>query len=378
MKKVRFVFILFGAVALSFLVDAQTKATKFSAKQISGMQQILDKSVDNKKIFGTSFTVKHHDRIWSGAAGNMNSDQPYFIASTTKLFTTAMVMQLISEGKIGLDDSIGHYIDSGVLYRLHIYKGKEYTSNITVRHLLAHTSGLPDYFQNKGPSGISLEDELIHQKDQHWTFEQAMERTKTMEAFFEPGTPGKAHYSDANFQLLGKIIEQVTGRSYDENCQTRIIGPLNLTHTYMYRNANDTLPKWLNYENRILRVPLAMTSFGPDGGMVSTSEDMLLFIEAFFNGALFPETYITQMKVWNRIFFPMRAGIGIHLFRLPAVFNPTGAIPDFIGHSGLSGALAFYSPEKKLWIAGTVNQVAHPDLSFRTMIKLMQVAIKKE
>jgi D-alanyl-D-alanine carboxypeptidase len=79
------------------------------------------------------------------------------------------------------------------------------------------------------------------------------------------------------------------------------------------------------------------------------------------------------MQHWNRIFFPMQSGVGIHLFRLPRVFNPLGSIPYFVGHSGLSGALAFYSPEKNLFVAGTVNQVANPDLSFRTMIKLTQV-----
>jgi len=81
--------------------------------------------------------------------------------------------------------------------------------------------------------------------------------------------------------------------------------------------------------------------------------------------------------VWNKIFSPLRSGIGIHLFELPRLFNPTGAIPHFIGHSGLSGALAFYSPREKLYIAGTVNQLARPDLSFRTMIKLTQRLLKR-
>lgn len=72
----------------------------------------------------------------------------------------------------------------------------------------------------------------------------------------------------------------------------------------------------------------------------------------------------------------MLSGIGIHLFKLPRVFNPAGTIPDFIGHSGLSGALAFYSPKENLFIVGTVNQVAHPDISFRTMIKLTQILLQ--
>jgi D-alanyl-D-alanine carboxypeptidase len=72
----------------------------------------------------------------------------------------------------------------------------------------------------------------------------------------------------------------------------------------------------------------------------------------------------------------MRSGIGIHLLKLPWIFNPIGTVPYFIGHSGLSGALAYYSPEEHIFVVGTVNQVAHPDISFRTMIKLTQILKK--
>ena len=111
--------------------------------------------------------------------------------------------------------------------------------------------------------------------------------------------------------------------------------------------------------------------------MVSTTEDLLLFIEAFFTGKLFPSTYIEELQQWNKIFFPMRSGIGIHLFKLPWIFNPTGGVPYFIGHSGLSGALAYYCPKENIFVVGTVNQVAHPDIAFRTMIKLTQKVLKK-
>jgi CubicO group peptidase (beta-lactamase class C family) len=120
-----------------------------------------------------------------------------------------------------------------------------------------------------------------------------------------------------------------------------------------------------------------MTSFGADGGIVSTSADMLIFIQAFFTGLLFPKEYINDLQEWNNIFFPMQSGIGIHLFKLPWIFNPTGAMPYFIGHSGLSGALAYYSPKENMFVVGTVNQVASPDISFRTMIKLAQIVMGK-
>jgi CubicO group peptidase (beta-lactamase class C family) len=114
---------------------------------------------------------------------------------------------------------------------------------LTIKHLLSHTSGLPDYFQGKGANGKSLENEITEGNDQFWTFEQAIERTKNMSALFVPGTKGKANYSDANFQLLGKIIDNTTHKSYAENCRELIIQPLGLTKTYLYKDSTDKTPK---------------------------------------------------------------------------------------------------------------------------------------
>lgn len=341
------------------------------------LQAVLDKTVDAKKVFGVSFAIKKDGHVWTGSSGDLSNDQPYFIASTTKLFTTAIILHLRANGRLNLHDNIGAYLDKPILQGLHVYKGKEYSEDITIKHLLSHISGLADYFQGKGTSGKSLENEITEGNDRSWTFEEAIERTKKMKPLFAPGTKNKANYSDTNFQLLGKIIETITNQSYSENCKDLIIRPLGLTKTYLYQDPADTTPKTLYYKTNQLNIPKAMTSFGADGGMVSTSAEMLVFIEAFFSGRLFPSSYINELQEWNKIFFPMRSGVGIHLFRLPWFFNPTGAIPYFIGHSGLSGALAYYSPQENIYVAGTVNQVAHPDISFRTMIKLARIAMKK-
>ncbi len=120
-----------------------------------------------KKVFGASFAIKHGDQVWSGHAGNFTHDQPYFIASTTKLFTTAIVLKLRAEGKLTLDDHIAKHLDPAILARLHVFKGHDYSQEITIRHLLGHTSGLPDYFQGKGAHGQSLEKEITGGHDQH-------------------------------------------------------------------------------------------------------------------------------------------------------------------------------------------------------------------
>lgn len=339
------------------------------------LQSILENTIDRKKVFGTSFCVKYKDETWCGAAGNLTSEQQFFIASTTKLYITAIILNLKAKGLLNLEDNISIYLDKWTMNKLHHYKGVDYSKGIFIRQLLAHTSCIPDYFQQKDVEGNSIESEITEGKDQSWTFDEAIAHSKNKPPLFIPEAKGKAHYSDTNFQLLGRIIETVTNKSVAENLEEIIFTPLGLTKTYLYSDVEDRRPRALYFKNKELLIPKAMTSFGADGGIVSTASEVLKFLEAFFNGTFFPVAYIDQLKNWNKIFFPMQAGVGIHKFKLPWFFDPFNSIPELIGHSGLSGALAYYSPEKDLYIAGTVNQVAYPDTSFKLAIKLIQKAL---
>lgn len=339
------------------------------------MQELLNKIIDNKKVFGTSYCLKYKGDTWCGASGNLNTHSQYYIASTTKLFVSAIILNLKSKGKLDLDDKIAKYLDVDVLNRLHVFKGEDFSNEISVKNILAHTSGLPDYFEQKDQEGKSLHSKITNGEDRYWTFEDALDITRAGKPLFQPGSKGRAHYSDTNFQLLGQIIERISGKSLSDVLNEIIYKPLNLTQTYIYKDIQDNNPKPLYFRNRELNIPKAMSSFGPDGGMVSTSSEMIIFLDAFFNGLIFPKQYIENMKVWNKIFFPVESGIGFHRFNLPWVFNPFGKIPELIGHSGLSGTLAYACPDKELYIAGTVNQVAYPDTSFRLAIKLIQKII---
>jgi D-alanyl-D-alanine carboxypeptidase len=99
----------------------------------------------------------------------MTVEQPYFIASTTKLFTTALILQLRSAGRLGLDDLISKYVNPALLSGLRTFRGKDYTPEITIKHLLAHTTGLPDYFQGKAKNGNCMEKETTAGHDQVWS-----------------------------------------------------------------------------------------------------------------------------------------------------------------------------------------------------------------
>lgn len=342
--------------------------------QISNkLQRVLEKTVDNQSVFGVSFCVENGDGSlrYAGAAGNLEPESQYFIASTTKLFTSAIILHLASQKVFQLDNPIANYLDKSVIDGLLVIKGVDYSTQITIRQLLAHTSGLPDYFQQRKANGKSFLGELTAGIDQGWSFDQVIAETKRMKPAFRPGEKGKALYSDTNYQILGRLIETVSAKTIHAALQEFIFTPLGLQKTYLYADSQDTRPAPLYYKKNRLDVPLAMASFGTDGGIVSTSAELMTFLKAFFGGQFFPAEDFAWMKQWNRIFFPLEAGVGLTRFKLPRLFSPFKAMPEFIGHSGLSGTVAFFAPEKDIYLTGTVNQVDNPGRSFRLMIELL-------
>ncbi len=325
----------------------------------------------HRLLAGVVLGVETRDRrvAWCGGAGDLKPESRYFIASTTKLYTTALVLMLEQRGALGLDHPVTAYVDRSLLTGIATHGGRDYAEALTIRHLLSHTSGIPDYFSGKPASGPSLEALLTRGEDAAWDVEGAIERARTLRAPFAPGTPGKALYSDTNFQLLGRIAARACGRPYGELLHDSILCPLALASTYLYADPGDDRPAPLRYLRRSLLIPRAMASFGPDGGIVSTAGDSLRFLRAFFEGELFPIDRVPALCRFVPIFFPLEYGAGIARFRARWFMKPFGARPSFLGHSGLSGAFAFYCPNKELYLAGTVNQIRRPDLTFRLLLE---------
>lgn len=342
-----------------------------ASSQDNYYNEVLNKSTNGKLVHGSVFFITKGDSTWSGSAGDLTTDSQFFIASTTKLFTTAIIMQMREDGKISLDDPISKFLTPDVMQGLHVIDGVDHSGQITIRHLLAQTSGLPDYFQGKKQNGKSLRQELTKGIDQHWTFEEAIALSKTMKPKFAPGTVGKAFYSDTNFQLLGRIIEIIGGSSYADQVQQRIAVPLSLKKTYVYTDVNDTKPVDIYYKKSKLHMPQAMTSFGADGGIVSDIDDLMYFLQSFFDGSLFSEAYLQEMKTWNKIFYPLEYGVGLSRFKLSKLATLGKPFPELIGHSGLSGTVAYYDAAQNRFIVGTVNQIHRPSTSYKVMVKLL-------
>ncbi len=359
------------SLLLIFLLGSVELSAQKNAHADSIIQQEVQKMTDQRWHTGVVMVAGNEVAHYAGGAGDISPNTPYFIASATKLFVVTLFLQLADEQKLRLDDPIGKYISPELLQGLHVLDGVDHSAAITIRHLLAQTSGLPDYFSGKGPDGRSLEKKLLAGQDRYWTAEEAVAMSKEMQPEFAPGTPGKAHYSDTNYQLLGIILQQITGRSFNTLIQERICRPLAMQSTYVYNDTADHKPVPLRYKKAELHIPMAMTSVTVDGGIVSTAEDMQVFLQAFHRGKLFKVEWLPEMMQWNPIFPPFDYGVGIMQFRLPGFYTLGRPTPALIGHSGLSGAFAFYSAEDNLYFTGTVNQLGKRGDSFKLIIRVI-------
>ncbi|MBU45023.1 MAG: hypothetical protein CMN76_17560 [Spirochaetaceae bacterium] len=359
------------------------------------LDRLFKKFTEKKAVHSALLRIEaeNGDVIWSGAYGNdspegrlMDPGHSYFIASATKIFTAVSVLKLHESGKLDLSTPAISILPE--LTEIHNYKGVDHTDEIRVFHLLSHTSGLPDYFEQAGTGKDSLLTQLLNGGDRSWDTEFVLQRARSMKPPFPPatkeGSKNKAHYSDTNYQILDLLIERITGQSPVEALAS-LADSLGLRRTYMYDHSNaaeagadqagDTdepvkpVPCLFYYGNRCLAMPQAMRSFRGDGAAVSTTADQIRFLRSLFlEGLLRPET-LERMQQWNRIFFPFRYGMGLMQFQLPAILTGFRRMPEFIGHSGASGAINFYCPERKVFVAGTFNQLKDRSLPFQWMAR---------
>lgn len=211
------------------------------------------------------------------------------IASNTKTFTATVVLQLVGEGKIDLDSPIEKYLPS--LIRGEGIDGR----NITVRQLLQHTSGLPEYTDKLFADGILKELHTYHEP------RELLDLALTKKADFEPGERWK--YSNTNYIVAGLLIQKVTGRPIGEAITDRVIKRADLRDTYWPSLGEQTIRG---------RHPRGYYAEGPDspfvdvtelepsmgwaaGGMISTPSDLLKFFTALVGGRLLKPEQLAQM-----------------------------------------------------------------------------------
>ena len=212
------------------------------------------------------------------------------IGSNTKTFVAVVVMQLVQEGKVGLDEPIETYLPG-------LIKGEGIDgSRITVRQLLQHTSGLPEYTDTTPGSG-----DIFQIKDHYIPPRDLLDTALGKPAAFEPGTQWA--YTNTNYLVLGMLVERVSQRPVGEQIDQRIVKKLGLSHTYFPapgdRSIKGTHPQGyhLSAGGKLEDITEMDPAWGwAAGAMVSTPSELNTFFQAVFDGRLLTQASIDEMK----------------------------------------------------------------------------------
>ncbi len=340
--------------------------------------QVIGRMLKNRSVHGAILCIESGDKTisWLGARGNLQKDDQYFIASVTKLYVTALVLRLRADNRLKLEDKISVHLDDELVSGLHVLGGVDHTNDITVAHLLSNTSGIPDYFSYKQENGKKVESDLFGGKDEAWPLERILETAKRMKPGFRPGQKGKAHYSDTNYELLGRIIENVTGMGIAEAFQTYLFNELNLTKSYAFHDVHDRTPVPMYYKYQKLHLPKYKASITAEGGIVATAQETMAVLKGFFEGRFFPVEMIGELKHWHFIYYPAQLyfGMGLEKLWIPRIISPLKPVSEVLGFWGHSGAFAFHHPETDLYFTGTVNQLSGlgHSAAYNAMIRIIK------
>ena len=336
----------------------------------SALDQLVNNVCQKKFIYGAVFLISSsgHSTDLISASGNIKEDSQYYIASINKLFVSAIVLKLYRENRLDLSDKISKYLPEEIVKGLHIHKDEDYSKDLSILHLISHTSGLPGYLIDKRTDGKRAMAELEAGVDRAWPIDEVVQEVKKMKSHFPPGKDSKAKYIDTNHQILSLIIENIIGEPINIVLKN-LFQELNLSRTYVCEDVNDKNFIPIRYKSDVINIPLFLTSTKND--IISTAKDQMAFLKAFFGGYFFPKERMKELEKWNSIFFPFKYGIGIQKFHMPRVLSPFKPVPDMVGHSGSTGSMAFYVPDMDIYITGTVNQQAKPNVAFQTMIRII-------
>lgn len=297
-------------------------------------------------------------RTWNAHSGYLDvaaktpvaNSTPFAVASVSKTFLAALVVQLSQQGRFALTDSVSTWLPDADL-----------DPRITILELLNHTSGLYDYFSNS-----KIDAALLGCRTCVWTPAQALSYEK--KALFPPGTSWA--YSNTGYVLLGELVDQVTGTSYATLLQQRFFGPLGLTSTYVqylqpapkpiahayqfFTNYRSEKPTSLWDGTGITPFTSVLTAAGSAGSVASSARDLAVWARALYSGQVLGPTGLTQMLDFapTKSFFRYNDPYGLGVQQYP--------INGYItyGHDGrLLGARSTvrYIPSLGVSIAVVIN-----------------------
>lgn len=269
----------FAVIALvSNLGFSQNPSAQQQDELTRRINDYLDRATGSGLFRGTVAVAKDAKVLFSRGYGMADlaydvSNTPetrFDIGSVSKTFTAALVLWLQDSGKLRVSDPVCQYLDNC----------PDAWRPVTIRHLLTHTSGilnyteLPDYFENRALASF---------------MPNAMKRIRGMPLQFPPGD--RFAYSNTGYKLLHEIVEKVSGKTYEDLLQAKILAPLGMRNTGFLESPNirHAIVKNLatGYTDGVGPLELAPWVYpNSGGGMYSTAEDMCLWGQALLAGKL--------------------------------------------------------------------------------------------
>jgi D-alanyl-D-alanine carboxypeptidase len=268
---------------------------------IAKLQDVVDRSRARIPAPGLSVAVRLPDgTTHTFVAGDRQLSPPrpvepdtvFAIASITKTFVTAVVLQLVDEGRVSLDDPLSRFLPRYPRAR-----------DITLRDLLGHTSGVHDYFSNPAYARRVFAD-----RERRWTPREVLRFIQA--PYCDPGDCFR--YSNGNFILLGLVIEEVTGRPLSQVIRDRLLDPLGLSDTVF--QPDDPTPRdaarghlWgggdLFYDqsgrSRVRPHLSASTVAWAAGAMASTASDLARWADALYGGEVVSAASLAEMLTFR-------------------------------------------------------------------------------
>lgn len=313
---------------------------------------------------------------WTGAAGlgdiktsiPMRPDDKFRAGSIMKTFVSVVTLQLVEEGLFSLDDTLTTVLPEGVTVRF------PNSYQITVRMLLNHTSGVPEFLSE------AVNGEIAANPTKVWTEDEWLDLAAEQEPYFSPGEGW--HYSNTDYTLIGLIIEGATGRSWRESVRQRVIEPLKLgntllpepgelsipgNHSHGYQPMNDALLD-------VTDVDPSMAGAAGGSALVTTAGDLARFLDALLAGEPFEnaetlDEMLTFVEAQHASGLPYTYGLGVDKLTLP-----NGV--EMIGHSGGTAGFASvvcYVPALETTVAAMVNIEDPWGLYLPTLIPALEV-----
>ncbi|TVX86778.1 serine hydrolase domain-containing protein [Paenibacillus agilis] len=353
------------------IITEEFNGTESKTKRV---QEQLD-NITKHGVVGAAAVTYNQGKVQGYASGKadittgrkMGSDERFRIGSITKTFVATVVLQLAGENKLNLDDSVEKWLPG-------VVKGNGYDGNkVTIRQLLNHTSGINNYTAVlfKDPNNL---DSLYR----NYKAEELVEIGLKEKPLFKPGTAFS--YSNTNYVLIGQIIKKVTGETYDQQIEKRIIEPLNLNETFL-PGSSTLIPGskhargYVYFHQKLKDVTQMNPSWGNAAGdMISTGQDLSTFMSALLGGKLLKEEQLKQMLTAVKTEQVGDYGLGIFSMKLPngqVLWGHNGGIHGY-------GSFAFGSVDGKHIMVLNVNSSPDSEEKAKAVIDSVDSAYAEE